>query len=50
MINRAIVNTIAFSPPLVVTEGDVDEMAERCGRGLTKLADQLISEGMWKAA
>ena len=50
MINRAIINTIAFSPPLVVTEGDVDEMAERCGRGLTKLADQLISEGMWKAA
>lgn len=50
MINRAIVNTIAFSPPLVVTEGDVDEMVERCHRGLKRLADHLVAEGMWKAA
>ncbi len=50
MINRAILNTIAFSPPLVITESDVDEMVDRGTRGLNKLADQLISEGMWQAA
>ena len=50
VINRALVNTIAFSPPLVVTEADVDEMVERCYRGLEKLTGQLVGEGMWKAA
>ena len=50
LINRAIMNTIAFSPPLVVTESDIDEMLERCSRALEKLTDKLVNEGMWKAA
>ena len=50
LINRAIMNTIAFSPPLVVTESDIDEMLERCSRALEKLTDKLVHEGMWKAA
>ena len=50
LINRVITNTIAFSPPLVVTESDIDEMVERCSRALEKLTDKLVHEGMWKAA
>lgn len=50
VIHRAINNTIAFSPPLVITETDIDEMLDRCQRGVKKMADQLVGEGMWKAA
>ncbi|MGH0033484.1 MAG: aminotransferase [Myxococcota bacterium] len=46
LVCRPIGNTLAFSPPLVSVESDVDEMVERFCRGLERLADQLESEGL----
>ena len=34
VILRALGDTVAFCPPLIVTESDVDEILERFGRGL----------------
>ncbi len=34
LIVRALGDTVAFCPPLIVTESDVDEILERFGRGL----------------
>lgn len=50
LICRPIGNTLAFSPPLVATESDVDEMVERFVRGLARLGDELKSEGVWPGA
>ena len=41
LICRPIFDTLAFSPPLVVTEDDVDEMVSLFSRGLGRLADEL---------
>ena len=50
VIHRAILNTLAYAPPLVMTESDVDEMIERDERAVRKLSDELAREGLWKAA
>lgn len=34
LVLRALGDTVAFCPPLIVTESDVDEILERFGRGL----------------
>lgn len=34
LVVRALGDTVAFCPPLIVTESDVDEIMERFGRGL----------------
>lgn len=34
LILRALGDTVAFCPPLIVTESDIDEILERFGRGL----------------
>ena len=47
MINRGVVNSICFSPPLVITEADVDEMVEKFGKALGQMADELKAEGSW---
>ena len=50
VIHRAILNSYAYAPPLVMTESDVDEMIERDERAIRKLSDELAREGLWKAA
>ena len=50
MICRGMVNTVCFSPPLVVVESDVDEMVDKFGRGLARLGDALAREGLAGAA
>ena len=50
VIHRAILNSYAYAPPLVMTESDVDEMIERDERAVRKLSDELTREGLWKAA
>ena len=50
VIQRAILNALAYAPPLVMTESDVDEMIERDERAVRKLSDELAREGLWKAA
>lgn len=41
LICRCMGDTLGFSPPLIVTENDVDEIAERCEASLRGLADHL---------
>ena len=50
LLCRPLGNALAFSPPLVITETEVDELVERFRRGLEKLAHTLIAEGTWKPA
>ena len=45
VIGRAVVNdAICFSPPLIITEAEVDEMLSRVGKALDELTVQLRSE------
>jgi 4-aminobutyrate--pyruvate transaminase len=47
VILRGLANdTIAFSPPLIMTEPEVDEMVERTGRALDALTVQLRRESL----
>ena len=47
MILRGLANdTIAFSPPLIMTDAEIDEMVDRTGRALDALAVQLRRESI----
>lgn len=48
LICRPILNSLAFSPPLIVGESEVDEIVEKFTRGLARLADALKHEGIWR--
>jgi 4-aminobutyrate---pyruvate transaminase len=41
LIGRCMGDTLGFSPPVIVTEKDVDEIAERCETSLKQLAAHL---------
>jgi 4-aminobutyrate--pyruvate transaminase len=41
LICRCMGDTLGFSPPLIVTEGEVDEIAERCEKSLRALEAHL---------
>ncbi len=42
---RALGDSMAFCPPLVITEEEVDEVVRRFARGLERLADSLRGAG-----
>lgn len=42
LIARCMGDVLGFSPPLIVTEADVDEIAERCGDSLKQLEGYLL--------
>lgn len=48
LIARPIFNSIAFSPPLILTREQADEIVERFSRGLSKLTEELRREGIWQ--
>ena len=39
---------LGFSPPLIVTEADVEEMVARMKRAVDREVDALIAEGAWR--
>lgn len=41
---------LGFSPPLVVTKEEVDEIIDRARRALDTVTDELVRERLWKAA
>ena len=41
LIGRCMGDVLGFSPPLIVKEKDVDEIAERCETSLKQLAAHL---------
>jgi len=47
VIGRTLFNdTLAFSPPLIISEAEIDEMLERTGRALTELTAELRRENL----
>jgi 4-aminobutyrate--pyruvate transaminase len=45
VIGRTVVNdTLCFSPPLIITKPEIDEMLDRIGRALDALTVQLRRE------
>jgi L-2,4-diaminobutyrate transaminase len=49
LISRSLIqsNSMGFSPPLILTEAEADEIVERFGRALETLSAELRSEGIW---
>ena len=50
LISRALMqmNALSFSPPLVIDEGEVDEVISRFKSALNRVTDELIKAGSWK--
>jgi 4-aminobutyrate--pyruvate transaminase len=46
LISRAIGDTIAFSPPLIITESEINEMVEIFGAALDETQSWARSEGL----
>ena len=46
LITRAIMDTLAFSPPLVITADEIDEMFDRFGKALDETKDWVAREGL----
>jgi L-2,4-diaminobutyrate transaminase len=49
LISRALMqmNALSFSPPLVINEGEVDELIGRFQRALNRVTDELVKAGSW---
>jgi L-2,4-diaminobutyrate transaminase len=50
LICRPVVNCLTFSPPLIVTRADVDEIVAKFSAALAETADELVREGLWNGA
>ena len=48
LICRPVVNSLTFSPPLIVTRDDVDAIVAKFGAALADTADELTRDGIWK--
>jgi len=49
LIVRPIMNTIAMSPPLILSRGDVDEAVDKLKSSLDEFAEELTRSGEWTA-
>lgn len=43
-------DTMGFSPPLVITRPEIDDILERCARALSRVTDALTREIGWKGS
>ncbi len=52
LISRALMqmDALSFSPPLMINEGEVDEVVGRFQRALNRVTDELVKAGSWKPA
>jgi adenosylmethionine-8-amino-7-oxononanoate aminotransferase len=48
LLVRPIINMCVFSPPLIITESQIDEMFTILEKGLKATMDELVREGVWK--
>jgi L-2,4-diaminobutyrate transaminase len=48
LICRALGDSMAFSPPLVIEEAEIEEALQRFVRGLERLTGELRAEGRWE--
>jgi 4-aminobutyrate--pyruvate transaminase len=49
LITRAMGDRLAFCPPLIITEAEIEEMFDRCERALDKTLDWAKAEGLLAA-
>jgi L-2,4-diaminobutyrate transaminase len=52
LISRAMPHgdILGFAPPLCITRDEVDEVVERTRKAVDRISDELVREGLWKAA
>lgn len=50
LITRALpgADTIAFSPPLVISTAEIEEMVSLARQAVDQVADELVREGVWR--
>ena len=49
LIVRPLINMCVFSPPLVITPGEIDRMFDILAEGIRRASDDLAREGLWAA-
>lgn len=49
LIVRPLINMCVFSPPLVITTGEIDRMFDILAEGIRRASDDLAREGLWAA-
>ncbi len=47
LLLRPIINMCVFSPPLIITESEIDQMFDIMESGLQKTLDEMVREGVW---
>ncbi len=50
LIQRAMVDALAFCPPMIITEGEVEKMLDRFGKALDETYTWVRQEGLLQAA
>jgi adenosylmethionine-8-amino-7-oxononanoate aminotransferase len=48
LLVRPIINMCVFSPPLIITESQIDQMFAILEKGLKATMDEMVREGLWK--
>ena len=43
-----LATAISFSPPLIITETEIEEALARFKRALDRITDELVRDGTWK--
>ena len=51
VITRALPNadTLAFSPPFIISKQDIDTLVDTVANALDRVQDELVKEGSWRA-
>ena len=49
LIVRPLINMCVFSPPLVITRDEIDQMFDILTEGIRRASDELAREGLWAA-
>ena len=49
LIVRPLINMCVFSPPLIITSGEIDRMFDILAEGIRRASDDLAREGLWAA-
>jgi adenosylmethionine-8-amino-7-oxononanoate aminotransferase len=49
LIVRPLINMCVFSPPLIITPDEIDQMFDILSEGIRRASDELAREGLWRA-
>jgi adenosylmethionine-8-amino-7-oxononanoate aminotransferase len=48
LLVRPLINMCVMSPPLIISEGQIDEMVAILREGISRTMDDLRREGVWR--